>query len=383
MRPMIAACMMLSACSSIQPSDKAAVDYNRAFARARDEVHVLNVLRASQQQPLQFSTISTVHGAVKSGASIKLPFTNIIAGGADSISPELTITNRNPLVTILPLASKEFVLGVSQPIAPSTIDHLLNQGWKREVVLPLVIRGVVCGNRVFINEGEDKDLDAAFGDVFRAAENFGVSEMGANEDKPVATLRMQGKDAMTFIKDGVGTGREIRSVSAVKDDPAQVELAVHKTKKVAFVGLKLDTICTTKAATLTSENAETNITGYFPAGQNGVITRSVQNIFRYLGNLHRHNLAAQLESCSLPEGGEDVPKAGLFILRHNCEATSAPPYSVVSTTFQDRIFYVPPIRRTNPGDNTLEALSVLSQLIDLQTNEASLRTSTPFVAIAQ
>lgn len=108
----MAVCVTLAGCASVQPTNRAAVAYNRDFAKARDETILLNVLRASASQPLQFSTISNVSGGVHTGITLGVPFTNLLAGGKDAISPEIELTARNPTVQITPL--ERFRVALSQ-----------------------------------------------------------------------------------------------------------------------------------------------------------------------------------------------------------------------------------------------------------------------------
>lgn len=164
---------MTSARTTWPPSAESAVTsevgYNRAFACPRDHITVLNVLLASERRPLQFSTFSSVQRSIKTETSVKIPFTRIIARGVDSISPEV-IAGSNPVVSIIPLSTEEFIREISRPIEPQLIDDLLAQGWKKEVVLPLVADGVVsihwCAEHlnpaadfIQLNDGDDMAKD--------------------------------------------------------------------------------------------------------------------------------------------------------------------------------------------------------------------------------
>src|SRR3712207_3666208 len=102
-----AALLPLSACGGHLATDRAAVDYNRSFANARNEVLLLNILRAWAKEPMQFSTISQVIGGVRTGAELTLPFSNIAEGGvAAEISPSVRFSTRNPNVTVAPLETR-------------------------------------------------------------------------------------------------------------------------------------------------------------------------------------------------------------------------------------------------------------------------------------
>ncbi|MEA3052898.1 MAG: hypothetical protein QOG72_1801, partial [Sphingomonadales bacterium] len=60
----------LGGCALSQATPKIALDYNRDFADSRNEMLLLNVLRAAAREPLQFSTMGTVQGTVGNGSSL-------------------------------------------------------------------------------------------------------------------------------------------------------------------------------------------------------------------------------------------------------------------------------------------------------------------------
>jgi hypothetical protein len=394
-------CLLLGACSAIQPAEKAAIDYNRSFAKARDEVLVLNVLRASERQPLQFSTISGVSGGIKSGASLTLPFTNLIGGapaaegGGFALSPSLEVTNRNPAVSIVPLSSKEFVQGMTRPISIFLIDHLLAQGWPSEVVLSLTIGGVVCpGGRVVLNRGGDVYVDRLFIETFSGATGFSV------DDAPTfATLTMTDQEAMSFIKDGAGANHEIKEVTPLsrkgKDGP-ETEVEVVTPGRSNVIGLDVTAICDDPNVISSTAAVASNQPGFVQTGEGdksedgpesedqskGVLMRSVQAIFNYLGQVHRLNLKRQPGPC-LGDAPPETPQTILFNLRLSCTRNTVPVHTVVETSFLGRHYYIPRFDPLNEDDRTLDTLSLLSNLIDLQTSEATLRASTPTIAITQ
>jgi hypothetical protein len=407
-------CLLFGACSAIQPAEKAAIDYNRSFAKARDEVLVLNVLRASERQPLQFSTISGVQGGIKSGATVTLPFTNLIGGptaatgGGFALSPSVEVTNRNPAVSIVPLGSKEFVQGISRPISILLVDHLLAQGWPREVVLALTIGGVVCPDgTVELNEGEDREVDGEFIKTFSGATGFSVVEAPT-----FATLRMSDKDAMSFIKDGAGANHEIKRVtgaaaSGKQAAEAQAEIEVVTPERSTITGLEVGRLCDALKAlrpprleagsdTEAAPAPARSHPRFIPTGEGskasggdegadqreGVLMRSVQAIFNYLGRVHRSNSELKPGPC-LGDAPAETPQTILFNLRLSCTRNTVPVHTVVETSFLGRHYYVPLLRDADKDDRTLDTLSLLSNLIDLQTSEASLRASTPTIAIAQ
>jgi hypothetical protein len=367
----------------VRSTEKSAVDINRSFAHARDEITVLNVLRAAERQPLQFSTISSVQGSLRADSTLRIPFVNIIAGGTDAISPELTFSSRGPTVSITPLATKEFVQGMARPLSPTVISDLLAQGWSREVVLSLVIGGVICSDgSVRINGGGDPSQDRNFLAAMRNATGFTV------QPKPparFARLVMSSRDALTFLAQGVGEGRRIQSITPLPPKPdgssdAAVEIVYPS--QIELAGIDFSAICAVPtAANEPSAAVARSPDLVVPAGINGVLMRSVFGIFQYLGKAHAANPLQHSADCrQAPSGSRTGPR--LFDLRQSCGPLRSG-RAVVDTEFHGRHFSIEPAAASDPDDHTLDTLSLLTLLVDLQTSEAAVKSSLPFVAITR
>ena len=378
LKPLIVACVavLIAACQTVQGTDKAAVDYNRAFAKARDEITLLNVLRAAARQPLQFSTISSVQGAVRSGASIRVPFINVIAGDRESISPEITVSARNPTVSITPLATREFVQGISRPLSPGIIDDLLLQGWPLDVVLGLTIGGVVCADGTpKLNSGESPLRDARFLAAFRNVRDFGF-ELG--KPTPYAQLRMTGREALAAMREGAGEQRRIAAVTALPpgSGPADTLVELVTPGRARIKGIDFTEVCQAPGAS----EAATPKEGLVPSAdsrQGGVLLRSVLGIFHYLGKTQAG--ALDRESCQPQEGNSG---SRLLRIEPACPGTRLDRSHVV-TTFEGRRYFIRRTVGSEPHDRTLETLSLLIYLVDLQTSETAVKASVPFIAISQ
>lgn len=369
--------VLLAACQTVQSTDEAAVAYNRAFAEARDEITVLNVLRASERQPLQFSTMSSVQGAVRAGASIRVPFINVIAGDRDSISPEITVTARNPTVSITPLATREFIQGISRPLSPGVIDDLLVQGWPLPVVLGLTIGGVICedGSAV-LNSGVNPGDDERFQRAFRAVTDFGYH---VEPPQGSTQLRMPAAEALRAAREGAGEPRRVVSVAPAPDGSGDALVTVVTPGEVSIRGIDFGEVCAAGKARRAPDDAE------LPAAEarhGGVLMRSVFGIFHYLGKAHAADLRRQLEDCRGDQSsvGEWTP---LFHIEAACIGRGDPQRVVVATEFEGRRYYIRRAGDMPPEDRTLETLSLLTYLVDLQTSETAVKSSVPFIAITQ
>lgn len=371
-----------AACQTVQTTDDAAVDLNRAFARARDEITLLNVLRASERQPLQFSTISSVQGAVRAGASIRIPFINLVGAGREAISPEISLSSRNPTVSIAPLATREFIQGISRPLSPGIIDDLLIQGWPLDVVLGLTVGGVVCGgDNGKLNHGDDPEEDQRFLQAFRNVSDFGF-ELG--QPTPFAQLRMTGKDALAALREGAGEQRRVANIKPLaprSDGSVDVLVELVTPGQARIKGIDFREVCAGGGVT-TQHAPEKALLPTANVKTGGVLMRSVFGIFQYLGKAHAADLRRQLDRCR-GAGEPPLGAAPLFQVEVLCAGTAPRSRPVASTKFEGRRFFVRRSGERPAGDRTLETLSLLTYLVDLQTSETAVKASVPFVAITQ
>jgi hypothetical protein len=393
----------LGGCALSQATPKIALDYNRDFADSRNEMLLLNVLRAAAREPLQFSTMGTVQGTVGNGSSLELPFTNLIAGGANAISPKLSFSDAiNPSVTFTPLASKEFATGVLSPMRTDTIQLFLHNGWDPEFLLPLIVGGVVCPDRqLLLNSGEylddagqPKPLHVAFRKFFKdSAPSFSIRTVPADATAERIYV-VTDKEALEALKDGLGTGYVFE---AVKPSPGGgKQLVVKPSPQTSVSGFAIGELCKVAPAAgsrgfapLTADAIST-IKGAYEIRESGpkssssspgrIIFRSVGSIIQYLGEAHRvrylagRNAASNLDYFNRENEAQTLFKID-WGLRQGAKA--------VQTRFQGTEFYIPRmwLGQKETSDRTLKTLSFLDQLIALQTSESSIRGAQPVISV--
>jgi hypothetical protein len=397
--------LALPACSGHYTTRGAAVEYNRAFADARNEIVLLNILRASADEPLQFSTISNVNGAVRNGTSITLPFTNIIFGGDESINPSLTLGDRNPGITITPLETEAFIKGITRPLSVSTIDNLVAQGWDRNLVLALAIGGVQCADdkdgheQVMLNLDPRHPNDKKFRTALSSSARFTATDETYTE---VARIRVPAAEALKLLREGVGDGRRVALASrsgAPEDEiirpnaKGEVELSISRIVRPGIEGLNFEAICPAL--------------GQDERGHKrwGIVTRSVHSMFRYIGLLHRlHG-----EPCSMNprRSGRIVPPAtstnapqdaatsrsdktngrevvDRFVsISSSCAGpeTLAGLNPAITTRFRGTTYFVPSAQ-PGQGNQSLDVVALLIHLVQLQTSEATIANSRPIIAVS-
>lgn len=341
-----ALCVALGGCTTVQATYRGAVAYNRAFNQARNEILLLNVLRAREGYPQQYSTISQVVGSMRADMKVTPTLTNVIADAADAAFALGTggeLGFRNPAVTIAPLETKEFRQGMMKPIGIDFVDQLLAQGWNRDVVLHLVVGGIGCGDQPpRMNTGAvATDVDA-FVQLSRGA-NWDLSETDATVIRRVTVPAAEGTK---MLREGVGEGLTVEPVPVSGDTASPtMELVIKSKAKPVVIGLPAVAGC----AAVTDPSQ--------------VYLRSPGGMIQYLGAILRTEAGASA-------------KTAFFNVQPG-RPTSA--YSaIVQTTFNRRPYYIDVKDRP-----TLETLAVLAEIIGFQTTDASLNASKPAVTISQ
>jgi hypothetical protein len=403
----LAGTALLSGCASLRNTDQVAVDYNRTFASAQNKSLLLNILRASEREPLQFSTISNVSGAVRNSGGIELQLTDVLGGGKLGVTPKLSIDDGvNPAVTIIPLSQKEFTVGIHRAVDPATLDLFLGQGWDRELLLPLLIGGVSCSEEkvLILTAAKAEQLAAVqtLAEDAAAATQFSVTPM--YEPLP-RYVYLPPKDALDLIKAGMGADYEVsfpKPTDAVppppppgKDGPQDLlPVKIEKLAGTAFTDLPVEACADRNAApgqaaakaargaTRVDTWALLESRGRTDTSGRGFLLRSPLSIIYFLGNLHsRLNV-------------ERVPPPELDPRRRGLDANAPPPVALhdlvdirlcdhlapvdaaISVMFRGNRYCV-----MRESKRTLEVFSFVNDLIALQTSEDTIRASAPVLTI--
>ncbi|MBV8888436.1 MAG: hypothetical protein JO267_08155 [Alphaproteobacteria bacterium] len=136
----------LAGCSFVDAFSSRAVDYNREAEQAQLQALLLNVIRASYNRPMQFTSLTTVSGtaSISGGTSLQIPFGHHrpVAG----VSPDiLTLTNNvsgGPTFSVPVLDTQEFYQGELAPLTGQEIRFFLDAGYTPSVLFYLFIDSV-------------------------------------------------------------------------------------------------------------------------------------------------------------------------------------------------------------------------------------------------
>lgn len=391
-------------CAATTPTSKVAVDYNRIFAKARNEVLVTNILRAAEREPLQFSTMGSVTGGVRNNGFMDLTIPSLIGRGATILSPEFNVTEGiNPAVSIVPLSNKEFTEGILKPVTTDEIDYFINQGWDQELVLELVVGGIVCPDgRVVFSHGDPSPGAGydRFATMFASADRFPIQEVEKPDPK---IIRMAASEAVDVMKNGVGSGRKVEKIDPVMDkghSTGLVDVTIDSTPTDQMTGLRTASVCSAPAATgkPRPQVPSESLLGIAPVNgqpQGKIILRSVESIIFFLGETQWWRWSKGLD-CVNREADtgwpyyarvrdvDGVPRMQhLTVLKVNktCGRNAVPARTFVQTHFNDEDFYL--LRQADAGesDRSLSTLSLLSELIALQTSESTISAGAPLITV--
>ena len=141
LRPRVAllACSgLVSACASTVALDRAVMQYDATAAASISKQLLLNIARASRNEPMHFTAISSI------AATYKFSLTAGIAGAQTGdrgslVAPLINGTaEENPTVTIAPMQGEEFTQRLLTPFVEQKLTLLLRQGYDVDSLLRLM-----------------------------------------------------------------------------------------------------------------------------------------------------------------------------------------------------------------------------------------------------
>jgi hypothetical protein len=146
---------VVAACAVVDPVDMRYDTIGRSLAKARNEAIFLNLVRASQDDPLNFVTIANVTPSLSNTSSFALPSfllgpspRNVEPGfspGRDAVLGSSTASNTTAISTNFNVSTEEtsaFYNGFLKPIDLQTLDYFIRQGYSRELLFWLFTQSV-------------------------------------------------------------------------------------------------------------------------------------------------------------------------------------------------------------------------------------------------
>jgi hypothetical protein len=341
-----------------------ATDYNRAIAHARSEQILLNVVRASAREPLQFTAIGEITASVNRTVGIDTVAANLLAGGRTAISPTLSLSGgTTPIVRISPLSSQEFTDGFLRPITPEALHLFISQGWDGEFLLPLVVGSYTCNGRRMANAGDSeegariRDRLAAAGDTFQLRQE--------RTEGAVITMTVSSDRGLDMLSHGAAPGHTVLDISPGTQAGTSV-VRVRQPDGLRWVAT---------GAGLCDGISDSQV-GFQAGDEIEIQLRSPHGIIYFLGEAYRPCYLGRRESCGLTYHKDGA-------LRHLFRVhRSAPPSpgSAVSVGMYGSRYWIPRLD-LDDTDRTLKTVAFLDQLIALQTNSTSLNVTPTLISV--
>jgi hypothetical protein len=143
-----------------------AVEYNEFVAEATNRQTVINILRARSREPLHFTSFSKVLGTARVEGTAGLDLAangnggEQLPGGGGFATSKRTLgaTNWTPRLGVRINSGTDFEIGINAtddfwkgittPVAPATIVHLLRQGWERDLISYLFVQKIDFAGRI-------------------------------------------------------------------------------------------------------------------------------------------------------------------------------------------------------------------------------------------
>ena len=143
------AALALPGCSAVSQFSATEMEYDRQAEQVRDRAVLLNVLRAADRKPLLFVDVGQVTGtatASGSGAlSLPILLINRLYAAGGTASPSVTLSG-GPTFALTPLVSKEFYQGIMTPVPLTLLSDLVQAGLPKSLVFLLAIQRITLTN---------------------------------------------------------------------------------------------------------------------------------------------------------------------------------------------------------------------------------------------
>lgn len=418
---LIASTASLASCAVTDSYGSRASSFNNQAAESKRGVILSNIVRSAYLLPLQFTDVTTVTGQTSSLASISSSFPFFLNGNGNllaGVTPSANIQG-SAQFNIVNQSTQEFYNGMQEPISKQLVAFYLNSGFPPRVLLPLVISEIEVVNGGLRTRIVNSPLHArgfrSFNSALQVLIANGLSAEQVSASTPLgpvlsasqaADARIQaqiiaaGSDAPTLEK--VAGGYQLQRGSkgfAFCFDPLKfqgsgpysdhgvlsgpsgissrvLEMVLLTASEQDFantrVGIDPSHFCSNKDAISGDDRSARQKIGL----NISIKTRSVEQIFTYLGEISRTELG--LASTPEPLDLRDYNNNSYRLFRLH-QGLSSRPY--VSTNIDGQTFSI----RVDPSgqDESGRVLQLLTDLLALQSSSKAQPAPTVISVINQ
>jgi hypothetical protein len=418
----------LSACAVVDPVDTRYDTVSRSLAKGRDEAIFLNLVRASHDYPLAFTTISNVSPTMTNTSTLGLP--SFLVGppavlsttvqtiqslpnsvGRDVVFGSSTASNATAVSTNFSVSTQEtgsFYDGFLKPIDLITLDYFIRQNYPPELLFWLFADsfeigppgphaiGFFYGPPVTYGCPETPlhGIHLCFKEWIKFAVLSGLTVELQSFQKPAS-----GKSDGTDSKSGTSGKPQTTVVprfcfSPLLQRKAAREMGDQEAARVGRVMSSLFNIANAKPVCGTPWNAQadakkpqsdTFLLKPSPDVQFRIVPRSAYGVFEFLGNLMKveQEKLQPLPAAYIPPNAIEDETGSPTLVTTNSDhrlitvVANSSERCFAHTWFYDGEYCVP-----ESAINTKRIFSLLSQLIAIETTASDLAI-TPAVRIIQ
>ncbi len=172
----LASCWLLAGCVFPRTMANIALDQNQLVAMSTDRMTFLNILRAKDDRPLHFTSITRLGGNISSSFAAGTSVSAQLDGGRfASIAPNVgPAISSNPNFDLTVYDSQAFQQGILQPLEPRILNYYLRTGWRPDLLTLLTVQKIefVASRRVELPAAADGEaLVAEAGEVVASLMN--------------------------------------------------------------------------------------------------------------------------------------------------------------------------------------------------------------------
>lgn len=392
----VALSLGLASCATMVDFSSWAVGYNHSVEQARNQLMLLNIVRASENMPLLFTGVQVVRGngqnSVGGALGITRSDTSTTVSGAlanstvtDALAPSVSLQVSSGFnFDVVVLDSAEFLQGLLTPVSVLTFNHYARQGIPKELLLHLLVEKVTIAapdkpTVTYYNDPLGWDYKS-FGIALDALLKFGLTtEVSSSASEAIGPLLTDadlksgrslefskalpglflakvpggyrffrpGGTIANFCFMGEGTGQSALPQSSLcADSPAR------KGRQVGAAGESTD-----KSVLSTDK------------GSMSVQMRSTSGVFSYLGKLMRYQTQSggdilRLQSPEATAYQRQGKSRAMFNVARNQPA----PYDIASVEYRGSVYSLP----VNEQGYSATVLTLLNQLFSLSKSVNSI-----------
>ncbi len=376
------AALALAGCVTHGALSSRAVDYNTAAETARNEMLLMNILRARDRRPMVFTGLSRITGSVRAESQIgAAASTGSAAPDVQAFSPSFGFSD-SPTFDVAVLDSQEFTRGIMTPVGTEILEYFWDQGYNREVLLYLVVDRfeVECGTAV--------------GAPLRVLENDPTESSFGAFSSLVADLADTGRWQFDeLLTERIGPpvdateARRLPTLVQMASSPLRLRPLADGTFQLEKTSTKLRlTIPETGACgggsrdsvRLYDTREAVEAAARLAPGESRarIVMRSPQSILHYLGELARPEREVAIRA---RRADQPVSERRLFAVRPG----GACPASEVSVRYDGSRWAIPRGAAECDGGRSMQSLAITAQLMSLLQSAKDLPTTSTVRIVGQ